>query len=144
MPRIRAARHEDAAALVPLFEAWSHAQPVDVVAERLAAWERTWQAELLVAEVDGALAGFAGVCATPHLAQPGSCARLVGLAVSSSARRRGVGQALVRAAEELGRGWGCDVMEVISSRWREEAPAFYPALGYEEISGRQARFTRSL
>jgi hypothetical protein len=35
-------------------------------------------------------------------------------------------------------------VELTSSRWREEAPRFYEALGYEELSGRQARYRREL
>jgi GNAT superfamily N-acetyltransferase len=141
---IRAARSEDAAALVALYEAWEHAQPVEVVAERLSAWAAAPQAQVLVAEVDGAVAGFAGVCAVPHLARPGRFARLSGLAVGAPHRRRGVGAALVRAAEELGRRWDCDAMEITSSRRRADAPGFYRALGYDDVCERSARFMRSL
>jgi GNAT superfamily N-acetyltransferase len=143
-PRIRPARPDDAAALVPLYDAWSHAQPVEVVAERLEAWAAAPDSEVLVAEVDGEVAGLAGVSAVLHLARPSRYARLAGLSVDARFRRRGVGAALVRAAEQLGRRWGCDLMEITSSRWREEAPGFYRALGYEDVCERSARFMRSL
>jgi GNAT superfamily N-acetyltransferase len=68
----------------------------------------------------------------------------VGLAVRADSRRIGAGAALLHAAEEVARGWGCDRVELTSSRWREEAPRFYEALGYEELSGRQARYRRDL
>lgn len=141
---IRAAHAEDVSSLVPLYAEWGHPQPASVIAGRLAAWQVTPHARVLVAELDDAVAGVAAVAATPHLARPGSSARLVGLAVGRRFRRRGVGVALVRAAEQLARGWGCDRMEVTSSRWRTEAPAFYAALGYDDQSGRQARYLRSL
>jgi GNAT superfamily N-acetyltransferase len=141
---IRAARADDAAALVPLFEDWSHALPEAAIEERLRVWEATPQAALLVAELDGKVAGVAAVNATPHLARPGSFARLVGLAVSSRHRRLGVGRALVAAAEELARGWGCHRLELTSTRTRAEAPAFYEALGYVDLSERQARYSREL
>jgi GNAT superfamily N-acetyltransferase len=48
-------------------------------------------------------------------------ARIVGLAVRADVRRAGAGATLVRAAEELARGWGCDRVEVTSSRWRTVA-----------------------
>ena len=31
-----------------------------------------------------------------------------------------------------------------SPAWRDEAPRFYEALGYEDLSGRQARYSRDL
>lgn len=50
----------------------------------------------------------------------------------------------MRAAEEHGRAWGCDRMILESSRWRNEAPGFYRALGYEDWCARKATFVRSL
>ena len=141
---IRAARRDDAAALVPLFEAWDHPQPAAMIADRLAEWQATPRAEILVAELDGSLAGLAAVCATPHLARPGRFARLVGLVVAERCRRRGVAGALMRAVEALAEEWQCDRVEVTSSRRREEAPAFYAALGYFDQSERQARYVREL
>lgn len=99
---------------------------------------------MLVAELNGAVVGVVSVGAFPQLASPGRRARLASLAVDAGHRRRGIGAALVRAAEELAREWGCDEMEITSRRTRPEAPAFYPALGYEDRSGRQARFMREL
>jgi GNAT superfamily N-acetyltransferase len=141
---IRAAHCDDAAALVPLFEAWDHPQPAAMIAERVAEWHATPRAEILVAELDGSVAGVAAVCASPHLARPGRFARLVGLAVAQPCRRRGVARALVRAAEALAEDWQCDRVELTSSRWRQEAPAFYAALGYRDRSERQARYVRDL
>ena len=142
--QIRAAQPDDASDLVPLFAAWEHPQPADVIAGRLAEWRETPRAEVLVAEIEGAVAGVAAVTASPHFARPGRFGRLIGLAVGTGFRRRGVGAALLRAAEELARSWGCDRLELTTSRWRDEAPAFYAAVGYQDQSERQARFMRSL
>jgi GNAT superfamily N-acetyltransferase len=141
---IRSARLEDADGLVPLYEQWGYPQPAEAIAERLALWAATPEAEVLVADTEGALAGMVGVFTSPHLALPGRFARIGGLAVDAAFRRRGVGTALVAAAEELARSWGCDRMEITSSRARAEAPGFYPALGYEDRCGRSARFIRPL
>ena len=64
--------------------------------------------------------------------------------VSSAHRRRGIGDALMRAAEARAREWGRDRVELTSSRWREEAPRFYESLGYRDQSERQARYLRAL
>jgi GNAT superfamily N-acetyltransferase len=142
--QIRRVRPDDAERLVPLYAQWGYPQAAGDVAERLALWERTPDAEVLVAEIEGALAGMIGVCTTPHLALPGRFARVAGLSVDAAYRRRGVGAALVDAAEKLARSWGCDRMEITSSRSRAEAPSFYPALGYEDRCERSARFIRPL
>ena len=142
--QIRPAQAQDVAALVGVFSDWGHPQPADFIAGRLETWVATPRAEVIVAEIDATVAGVAAVAASPHLARPGSFARLVGLAVSRAFRRRGVGAALVRAAEEIGRDWECDRLEVTSRRTRDEAPGFYVALGYEDRSDRQARFVRPL
>jgi GNAT superfamily N-acetyltransferase len=142
--QIRSARLSDAERLVPLYEQWGYPQAAADVADRLALWAATPQAEVLVAEADGELAGMIGVCTTPHLALPGVFARVAGLSVHAAFRRRGVGAALVAAAEELARSWGCDRVEITSSRSRAEAPSFYPAIGYEDRCERSARFIRQL
>jgi GNAT superfamily N-acetyltransferase len=142
--RIRRAQPLDAPALVGLFAQWGYPQPAEVIAGRLAEWERADHAEVLVAEIDGELAGLVALSASPHLALPGRFARVAGLVVDAAFRRRGVGTALVGAAEDLSREWGCDRVEITSSRSRDEAPGFYPALGYADRSERQARFIRPL
>jgi GNAT superfamily N-acetyltransferase len=129
---------------VPLFEDWSHPLPTDAIEERIATWEATPRAQILVAEAGGELAGAAAIHASPHLARQDWFARLIGLVVSSTHRRQGVGEALVRASEELARGWGCHRLELTSTRTRAEAPAFYEAIGYVDLSERQARYSREL
>jgi len=142
--KIRPAERHDADALVPLYEQWNHPQPAQVIADVLAAWAVHDRAEMLVAESDDGLAGLAAVSAAPHLAHPGSSARLVGLVVAEEFRRRGVATELLDAAERLAREWGCDRMELTSSRARDAAHLFYPARGYEETSSHHARYVKAL
>lgn len=127
-----------------MYADWDHALPPDAIAERLREWESTPLAEVLVAAVDGEVVGIAAVAASPHLARPGRFARLIGLAVRESHRRRGIAAALLRAVEEQARAWGCRRVELTSSRWRAEAPAFYEAMGYADRSPAQARYVREL
>lgn len=141
---IRPARVADADGLALVFADWDHPLEADAIAARLREWEGTPLARVLVAEIGGQAVGVAAVAASPHLARPGRFARLIGLAVRATHRRRGVAAALLRAVEEEARAWGCHRVELTSSRWRAEAPAFYEAMGYADRSPEQARYVREL
>lgn len=141
---VRGARRADAPALVPLYADWDHPATAAVVEAVLDAWARHDDRVILVAEAGDVLAGMAAVSAVPHLSRAGCGARLVGLVVGRTHRRRGVASALVGAAERHARGWGCDQIELTSARFREEAHLFYPARGYEETSGHHARYLKRL
>ena len=139
---IRYAADEDARALTSLFTAWHYPQPEDAIRAQLKQWNDTSLAAVLLAEIDQAVVGVVAVAATPYFHRLGLSGRIIGLAVSDSARRRGVGKRLIDAAESCALGWGCDRLEVTSSRNRREAPAFYTSLGFEDQSERQARYLR--
>jgi len=57
-------------------------------------------------------------------------AELIGLVVDSAARRRGLGRALVDAAEQWARSRGLTTVTVRSNVTRELSHPFYEALGY--------------
>ncbi|MET0863062.1 MAG: GNAT family N-acetyltransferase [Nakamurella sp.] len=141
---IRSAAIGDVPALVELFEAWGHEQDATGIETQLALWQGTENAAVLVAEIDGSAAAAIAVATLPHLGRPGRLGRVMGLVVGDRCRRNGVGAALIAAAEELARAWHCDALELTSSRYRPEAPAFYAALGFEDQSGRQARYVRPI
>ncbi len=141
---IRSPQANDLPVLVDLLSQWGHPLPAAVLADQLAMWEHTPHAAVLVADIDGVVAGVAAVAATPHLGRPGRSARLVGLVVADGRRGRGIGAALVHAAEERARDWDCDQLELTSSRSRDAAHAFYPALGYRDQSDHHARYLRTL
>lgn len=141
---IRAARPDDVTALIPLFEQWGHARSTDEIAAVLAEWRDTVRSEVLLADVEGDIAGMTAVSAAPRFAEPGRYAHLAGMVVAIAHRRRGFGALLLHAAEELARAWNCDRLELTSSRSREAAHDFYRARGYEETSAQQARYVRLL
>ena len=58
---------------------------------------------------------------------------ILGLVVSSSARRSGIGQRLIEEAERWAKRIGAEVVSVRSNTKRIEAHTFYPALGYKKI-----------
>jgi GNAT superfamily N-acetyltransferase len=58
---------------------------------------------------------------------------ILGLVVSSSARRGGIGRRLIAEAERWAESIGAEAISVRSSTKRIEAHLFYPALGYKKI-----------
>src|SRR5882724_2249375 len=58
---------------------------------------------------------------------------ILGLVVSSSARRSGIGRRLIDEAERWAKHIGAEAVSVRSNTKRTEAHVFYPALGYTKI-----------
>ena len=58
---------------------------------------------------------------------------ILGLIVSSSARRSGIARRLIEEAETWAKNIGADAISVRSNTKRIEAHIFYPALGYKKI-----------
>jgi GNAT superfamily N-acetyltransferase len=64
-------------------------------------------------------------------------AGIEGLVVGAAYRRRGIGTALLRRAEEWAGGRGLGLVRLRSSSARVEAHAFYPSLGYRRTKQQQ-------
>jgi 3'(2'), 5'-bisphosphate nucleotidase len=122
--------HEDVAA---------HADPMC----RLGALLRRSDVRVLVAELDARVAGFAEV--HRRTTTLGDCdeAWLGALAVTPELRGRGIGRALLAAADEAARELGCTRIELESSYWRSDSHAFYRTSGYLQRTA-AARFRRVL
>jgi GNAT superfamily N-acetyltransferase len=58
---------------------------------------------------------------------------ILGLVVSSTARRKGIARALIGEVELWANKIGAEVVSVRSNTKRAEAHIFYPALGYKQI-----------
>ena len=78
---------------------------------------------------DGGLLGLVNAERRLNI-EAGVSHEITGLVVASSARRTGVGSALVAAAEAWARSQGGAAMRVRSNVVRPEAHAFYARLGY--------------
>lgn len=63
----------------------------------------------------------------------GSRVEIVGLVVSSAARRKGIARALIAEVECWAKKVGAPIVSVRSNTRRTEAHSFYPAMGYKEI-----------
>ena len=62
-------------------------------------------------------------------------------AVRADAQRRGIGKALMAAAEEFARTHDCERLEVVTSDRRLGAHAFYDRLGYKHVAKRFVKYS---
>ena len=106
--------------------------------ERLAAMEAEGLA-VLVAELDDAVIGCLSTSVMRVLHRPAPVGRVSMMVVDAALRSRGIGAALVRAAETALAAQGCYMVEVTSHMRRTEAHRFYERLGYDRTSVRLAR-----
>ena len=95
----------------------------------------------LVAEEDGELLGFVDLEFRQRLNFLTPQAWVPDLVVSERARGRGVGRALLEAAEQLANERGCWGMTLESATWREGSHAFYERVGWSPTG---VSFTRPL
>ena len=63
----------------------------------------------------------------------GSRVEILGLVVSSKARRSGIGRRLIVEVERWAQSIGAEAVLVRSNTKRDEAHRFYPAMGYTKI-----------
>lgn len=87
--------------------------------------------ELIVAELDGAVAGMLQLTFIPYLTHTGSRRCLIeGVRVAASRRGLGLGTRLVEWAIARARQRGCAIAQLTSDKQRPEAIRFYRALGF--------------
>ena len=135
---IRAARHEDVAELVRAYE-WLFAAPGSVpamwdpeqAAKRLAAAVDGADAEIFVADADGAIAGLCSVYEDIDSVRFGRRAWVEDLAVDPEQRSLGIGKRLLDAAKDWAREKGCSHLELDSGEARKDAHRFYEREGAE-------------
>jgi len=137
-PVIRAAEVRDGTAISSLIEQLGYRATGEDVAERLAAMAGEGQV-VLVAELDGRVVGCLSTSIMRVLHRPAPVGRISMMVVDEGCRSRGIGAALVRAAERSLAERGCYMVEVTSHVRRTEAHRFYEKLGYERTSVRLAR-----
>jgi GNAT superfamily N-acetyltransferase len=142
---IRFAQTSDVPELARLFGELGYDIPSFVLAERLKAFGAAGQHALVASDLSAdRLLGVATLHATPVLHRPGPVGRVTALVVDASVRGRGIGRALMAAAESWAAEQGCVLMEVTSNQRRADAHKFYEGLGYERTSFRFARVPRAI
>jgi GNAT superfamily N-acetyltransferase len=96
---------------------------------------RRRRGDVLVADVDGEVAGVCQVIIFQHFQHAGGwCCEVESVHVRSDMRSRGLGAQLLLAAEELARDRGCYRIQLTSRNVREDAHRFYRANGYDQTS----------
>jgi RimJ/RimL family protein N-acetyltransferase len=148
---IRAAEPGDAAALVALATAvgsepqgWlladSHWRSVADERRYVRALRRHPDGALIVADDAGLIVGRLSLVRDPH---PSSAhVADLGLMVAASHRRRGIGRALLAAAEEWARGAAVSKLELHVFPHNEAAIALYEGFGYEREGYRRRHYRR--
>jgi RimJ/RimL family protein N-acetyltransferase len=98
-------------------------------------------AAVLLAELDGEIVGRLSLARDPHPASHHVAD--LGLMVSAGHRRRGVGRALLEAAESWARDQGVSKLELHVFPHNDAAIALYAACGYQREGLRTAHYRRA-
>ncbi len=101
-----------------------------------------WREKVFVAELNGVVAGYihAEKYQTLYF-EP--MINILGLAVSSKFRRRGIGRMLMNCIESWANEAGINKIRLNSGASRKEAHSFYRAMGYNNEK-RQIRFIKDI
>jgi GNAT superfamily N-acetyltransferase len=141
-PAVRPATERDAPEVARLLTALGHPTAAESIASRWREWIAAGNVALVADGDNGALSGVATLHHMVVLHRPKPVGRITALIVDEPARGRGVGRALVAAAEaELARA-GCGLLEITSNARLVDAHAFYEHLGYERTSARFAKMLK--
>ena len=136
---VRPAAERDAPEIARLLSALGHPTEAGAIVSRWEEWIAAGNVALVVAGDDGTLSGVATLHHMVVLHRPKPVGRITALIVDESSRGRGIGRALVAAAEaELARA-GCGLLEITSNARLVDAHAFYEHLGYARTSARFAK-----
>ncbi len=132
--RLRAFKPADFKTLCEL-DAACFAPSIAYTPDELAAFITQRGARTWVAEVGGEIAGF-----LVARARQDGCVHVVTIDVKGSFRRRGIGRALMDAAEGWAREHRLSAIVLETSETNQAAQAFYLARGYEKLNRLEAYY----
>lgn len=136
---MRDAHPADAAAMARLCGQLGYPAGVDAMAPRLARLAGDPNARAFVAESESEAVGLATIHLRHMLNHEAPIAQLTLLVVDETRRSRGVGRALVSAAEAWARERGCHRIVVTTALQRSDAHAFYERIGYRHTGRRYGK-----
>lgn len=132
--RIRRATRDDLSSLAPLFDGYrqfyERASDVELAESFLDERLRLADSAIFVAEEDDRLLGFVQLYPIFSSLTPGRAWLLNDLFVAPTARRGGVGRALLEHAARFGRETGARWLSLSTQRSNAEAQKLYEALGW--------------
>ena len=134
--RVRTARRADAHALSGLLAELGYRQTAAELRPRIEDMADSETDTVLVAELDGLVAGVVSLHVTPFFNEGRSRGRITALVVGQSQRGLGVGRSLLDAVEAAAARRGCAAVELTSSAHRLEAHRFYVIAGYLDLPHR--------
>jgi GNAT superfamily N-acetyltransferase len=145
MITLRDATQSDGANIARLLTQLGYAMPPDTdLAGRIASTRE--RGGVVVAEIEGLVAGFASHDRWFAFAENTWVCRLNAICVESTSQGRGVGRALLAEVERRARHDGCTVVEVSSGRRAERTSAheLYRASGYEDRTSHHVMYAKSV
>jgi GNAT superfamily N-acetyltransferase len=136
---VRDARAEDAEAMSRLCTQLGYPAQGSAIPKRLARLQSDPNARALVADAGDGPIGLATVHLRHTINHEAPIAQLTLLVVDESQRTRGVGRALVEAAERWAHAQGCHRIVVTTALQRADAHAFYERIGYRHTGRRYGK-----
>jgi ribosomal protein S18 acetylase RimI-like enzyme len=135
--RVRPPEPTDFAAISELLEQLGYPSTEEQVAARLSAMGASPDHHVLVAELrispqERFLAGLVALEIGHFFHKDEPHAHLTAVVSDRRFRHRGIARALLEEAQAIARRAGCDLVHVRSNHQRDDAHAFYRALGFEE------------
>jgi GNAT superfamily N-acetyltransferase len=145
MPSIRRAALTDLPRLIDLVGQLGYKTDPSALKNNLLAYLENPRSSVLIAELEGIVAGCLAYDMAPTFHREGKHFRVVSLVVDLALRGKGIGKKLLRFAEEIARKEGCWVIELTSSSRREKEGTheFYVKEGYQK-NGEQAYFRKTI
>jgi len=128
---IRDAKLGDAPALAKLMCELGYETTTAEMCQRLASILSDARYSTFVAEIEGRVCGMIGTFAYPGYEHNDLSGRILAMVTSGEARRRGIGRALIAAAEKDFARRGIRRIAVNTQLSRQAAHKFYEKLGYE-------------
>lgn len=133
---MRAANRDDAAAVARLLDALGYPCNEDDAQQRIDAIAGDSRQVLLVADGGDGLSALLALDFMYYLPLGRTTCRITALVVAPDCRGRGLGRMLIREAERRARTADAARIEVTSAEHREQAHAFYRAMGYRDAAHR--------